>query len=169
MITQKELLEYLTYDQNTGEFFALRASINRPAGRRLGTLHSTGYDVIRIGEKLYKAHRLAWLYMTGSFPKHKIDHINRVKNDNRWCNLRDVTHSQNCENNPIKKSNRTGFVGVGYSKNMKKWRARIMYGYKEKHLGYFDTPEDAHNAYCIAAEKYHTLNPYAKPKFADIL
>lgn len=162
MITQQRLKEYLTYRPETGEFFALNPSINRPAGRKLGTLHSTGYIVIRIDDKLYKAHRLAWLYMTGTFPKMKIDHVNRIKSDNHWGNLRDVSHSQNCENNPIKKSNRSGFVGVGWSKSMKKWRARIMYGYKGKHLGYFDCPKEAHEAYCVAAAKYHTLNPYAK-------
>ena len=162
MITQTELLDYLSYDCLTGKFFAKKASINRPAGRELGTLHSTGYVVIRINDKLYKAHRLAWLYVTGKFPDLKIDHINRIKNDNRWENLREVSHTQNCENNPIKKSNTSGAVGVGWSKQMKKWRARITYGYKEKHLGYFGTLEEAREAYCLAAAKYHTLNPYAK-------
>lgn len=162
MITQTELLDYLSYDALTGEFFAKKASASRAVGRKLGTLHSTGYVVIRINDKLYKAHRLAWLYMTGKFPELRIDHINRIKNDNRWENLREVSHSQNCENNPIKKSNRSGMVGVGWAKHMGKWRARIMYGYKEKHLGYFDTREAAHEAYCLAAAKYHTLNPYAK-------
>jgi hypothetical protein len=162
MITQSYLKAYLVYRPETGEFFAKSDNGRFKAGRRLGTLHSIGYEVIRIEKKLYKSHRLAWLYMTGSFPKQSIDHINRVKNDNRWLNLREVSQSQNSENNPMKRSNSSGFVGVGYSKKLKKWRSRIMYGYKEVHLGYFDSPESAHDAYCVAAAKYHTLNPYAK-------
>lgn len=162
MITQKDLKQYLEYLPETGEFFANKKSINRPAGRKLGTVHSTGYVVIRIKDKLYKAHRLAWLYMTGEFPGNVIDHINRDKKDNRFVNLRDVTRSDNSENNPIKRSNSSGFVGVSWYAPTKKWRARIMYGYKGKHLGYFQTPQEAHEAYCVAAKKYHNFNPFAK-------
>lgn len=162
MVTFERLKEYLHYNPDTGEFIALQSSINRPAGRRLGTLHSTGYYVIRIDDRLYKAHRLAWLYMTGAMPQYTIDHINRLKSDNRWCNLRDVEHTHNSENGVMRKSNRSGFQGVGYAKHMKKWRARITYGYKEKHLGYFETEEAAYEAYCNAAAQYHTLNPHAK-------
>lgn len=162
MITQAQLTEYLSYNPETGDFFANYESFGRPVGRKLGTQHSTGYVVIRIKDKLYKAHRLAWLYMTGSFPSLVIDHVNRIKNDNRWENLREVSRSQNSENNPIKKSNSSGHPGVGWSRQMHKWRARITVGYKEKHLGYFDTVEEASKAYAKAASMFHTLNPYAK-------
>ena len=137
MITQKQLKEYLSYDRNNGEFIALQRSPKYPASRKLGTLHSTGYVVIKIQKKLYKAHRLAWLYETGKFPDGVIDHINRNKSDNRFCNLREIEITHNSENNPIKKSNSSGYPGISFKKEMKRWRARITFGYKEKHLGYF--------------------------------
>lgn len=161
MLTQQRIKEYLTYLPDTGEFFANHKSINRPAGRKLGTVHSTGYCVIRVDDKLYKAHRLAWLYMTGVFPEKIIDHINRIKSDNRWTNLKEFSQSQNSENNPLKKSNTSGFVGVSWNRKLKKWRARITFGYKEKHLGYFESKELAFAAYAQAAAKFHTNNSYS--------
>jgi excinuclease UvrABC ATPase subunit len=161
MIKQTDLKNYLSYDKDTGEFIALQGSLRHPVGRKLGTLHSTGYVVIRIQGKLYKAHRLAWLYETGKFPDGVIDHINRNKSDNRFSNLREIEITHNAENNPIKKSNSSGFPGVSFSKKMKCWRARITYNYKEKHLGYFESAEDAFKAYQFAATKYHMYNPNA--------
>ena len=143
MITQIELKNYLSYDKTTGDFIALQGDKRHIIGRKLGTLHSSGYIVIAINKKLYKAHRLAWLYEKGNFPKEMIDHINRDKSDNRLINLREVEQTHNSENNPLKKSNSSGYPGVSFSKKNMRWRARITYGYKEKHLGYFDTPQKA--------------------------
>jgi hypothetical protein len=161
MITQKELKDRLEYNKETGEFFAINGNSRWAKGRKVGTLHSTGYVFINIQGKVYKAHRLAWLYEKGKFPEGVIDHINRNKSDNRFCNLREIEITHNAENNPLKKSNTSGFPGVSFSKQMKRWRARITYGYKEKHLGYFQTAEDAYKAYQSAASKYHCYNPNA--------
>ena len=161
MITFDRLREYLTYCPETGNFFANQDSMNAKAGRQLGTKHSTGYFVIRIDDKLYKAHRLAWLYMTGKMPEKCIDHINRNGLDNRWENLREVCQSQNTQNSMFRKTNTSGFHGVSWYAKTQKWRARISHNSRTLHLGYFETKEQAYEAYCRGAAKYHDINPHA--------
>lgn len=85
----------------------------------------------------------------------QIDHINGNKLDNRRCNLREATHQQNNFNKPRLKRNTPGFKGVSYRKDIDKYRAYISVNYKQISLGCFDTPEEAHQAYCNAAKKYH--------------
>lgn len=159
MITQQQLKEHLSYDPKTGLFTRIKDSGRFKKGSELGTRHSTGYFVIRIGQKLYKAHRLAWMYVFGSFPALNIDHINRNGLDNRLVNLRLVTQKQNTENRSIAKNNTSGHPGISWSKKLGKWRARITINYKGKHLGYFQEKQDAINAYVIAAKQLHTHNP----------
>lgn len=160
MITQQQLKEHLSYDQNTGIFISEKTYGQPIKGKQLGTLHSTGYIVIRINDKLYKAHRLAWLYIYGEFPA-CLDHINRVRSDNRIANLRSICQKQNTQNSGLSKSNRSGLKGVGWCAKLSKWRAKIMFNRKTIHLGYFADKNDAHIAYCKAAKKYHSINPYA--------
>jgi hypothetical protein len=97
--------------------------------------------------KSYLAHRLAWLYVTGSWPVLEIDHKNRVRNDNRFGNLRPATHMQNCTNRALSAS---GVPGVSWYKPTGKWRVLIRVGKKKAHLGYYTKLEDAvvarHNA-----------------------
>lgn len=96
MITQKQLKDKLRYDKDTGKFFRVVAtSSNAKEGYVAGTIDSYGYVVIRVLNKRYKAHRLAYLYETGSFPPDSVDHIDMVKTNNRWDNLRLVTRSEN--------------------------------------------------------------------------
>ena len=100
-ITQSELKMWLTYYPDTGKFIwnvSGGPSFNRPTeGTEAGTI-TRGRRVIRILGRGHFASRLAWLYMTGESPTMDIDHINRDKSDDRWCNLRHVNHSQNCMN-----------------------------------------------------------------------
>jgi hypothetical protein len=162
MITQQQLKEYLSYDPDTGTFLRVKKAGKFKSGDVLGTRHSTGYIVIRINDKLYKAHRLAWLYMHGEFPVLKIDHINRDGCDNRLENLRLVTQKQNCENRSLGKNNKSGHPGVDWCKKLCKWRARITVNYKGLHLGYFANIEDAIDAYKEHAAQLHTHNCFAK-------
>ena len=158
MLTQEVLKNYLTYDPENGTF------IRNKDKKILGTKHSTGYVVIRISkpsDKLYKAHRLAWLYMHGSFPTNIIDHINRNGFDNRIENLREVTQKQNTENRLLNKNNTSGFKGVSWSNVANKWRARIWNNRKEIFLGLYDEKNDAVNAYKNASKKIHSCNPYS--------
>jgi hypothetical protein len=145
MLTQPELKNSLHYDSETGLFTQLlrtskRIKINNIAGGK----NKIGYILICIKYKRYLAHRLAWLYMTGVWPKHNIDHINGIRDDNRWCNLRDVTQSVNMQNqHRLLKNNTSGYAGVVWNKEKNKWGAQIMVNYKNIHLGYFDDKDEA--------------------------
>jgi len=144
MITQKRLKELLEYNKNTGEFH-WKASPNNctKINSKAGYLRSSGYIGIKIDYKMYQAHRLVWLYTYGKFPKGDVDHINRVRNDNRIENLRDVSRSLNSRNSSVSQLNTSGFSGVFWNKRANKWVSHITYGGKQRHLGYFKKIEDA--------------------------
>jgi hypothetical protein len=125
------------------------------AGRAAGVSREDGYRrVMVLGKNLF-SHRIAWAIMTGSWPREQIDHINGIKNDNRFINLREASCSQNAMNVPAQKNNTSGFKGVSWDKSCSKWRAEIMRE-KTKHvLGWFDRVEDASSAYQAAAKEMH--------------
>jgi hypothetical protein len=86
----------------------------------------------------------------------QVDHVNRDGLDNRRCNLRFATNSQNNRNRAVsKKRSSSGYKGVSWSRLNKNWRARITINGLETHLGAFATPEAAHAAYCVAAKELH--------------
>jgi HNH endonuclease/AP2 domain len=157
MLTQKRLKELLHYNPETGIFTWLMKpspQANRISADNIaGHINVEGYFVIGIDGKVYKAHRLAWFYMAGVWPN-QIDHINGIRNDNRWCNLRLVKKSQNALNRGENKNNTSGIKGVSWYKKYEKWVAQIGKNKKRINLGYFDTKEEAHAAYCEAAIKY---------------
>lgn len=104
---------------------------------------------------MYKAHRLAWLYITGQWPIDQIDHINGIRSDNRFCNLREIDLTGNShQRNKPPKNNKSGFIGV-YLTRSGKFRAQIGYLRTNIAIGVFDTPEQAHAAYLEAKKKYH--------------
>jgi len=125
-MNQQLLKEYLEYDPETGVFTWLKDSGARKVkGTLAGVVHN-GYLDIQIKCKKYKAHRLAFLFMEGEFPQDQVDHINHVKNDNRWSNLRHSNYSENAKNHPMQKNNTTGIVGVKWDKRKSLWRADIV-------------------------------------------
>jgi len=119
-----------------------------------------------VNGKLYRAHRLVWLYFYGEWPKADIDHINRVKDDNRLENLRDVSRSQNKQNQGASIRNKVGIKGVyPYRNNGKqtgKWAAAICHRGKGHFLGAYSTIEEAQAAYASAASVLHEFNPSAQ-------
>jgi hypothetical protein len=159
MITQTELKKILHYNPDTGIFTRIYSKNKRYIGKETGNLDSDGYVFIRVNGKQYKAHRLAFLYMNGEMPKYTVDHIDRVKNNNSWKNLRDVPMSVNKQNveKPLK-NNSTGYLGVSFYKPYGMYVAGIKVNGIRKTLGYFDSPLDAHNAYLEAKNIYHHLN-----------
>lgn len=164
MITCNELdidrlRRILKYDSRTGVFTWKINICNVKAGTVAGTLHHSGYRTITIGGKRRLAHRLAYAMHHGKWPKGCIDHINRVKDDNRISNLRDVSTSVNSHNSGIGALNTSGYRGVGYVKKTGKWRARIVLEGKEIHLGMFDTPEEAGKARKAFADTL-TVHPH---------
>jgi hypothetical protein len=122
-------------------------------GRVAGTIDSQGYTVISVGSRQCKAHRLAFVLMTGSEPKGQVDHINGNRSDNRWENLRDVPKLLNALNQKKHSTNSSGVTGVRFSTHLNKWMAYIGHQNKMHHLGVFDTLEDACEARWDAEEK----------------
>jgi hypothetical protein len=99
-LTQDILRSLLRYNPTTGEFTWLASQYRIKAGDVAGSKRTDGYIAIGVGGKLYKAHRLAFLYMEGEFPKDQVDHLNGIKIDNSWANLRKCTPIENM-NNPV--------------------------------------------------------------------
>ncbi len=98
-LTAEYLRSILHYDQETGIFtWKVRTARRVKAGDVAGCSDGDGYRLIKVQSRLYKAHRLAWLYIHGSWPKDQIDHINRIRTDNRIANLREVSNKQNLQN-----------------------------------------------------------------------
>lgn len=156
MITVERLRERLHYDLATGVFTWRPASGRRPAGGTIaGSLNKiSGYWYINADNRFYLAHRLAWLYVHGVWPKNQIDHIDGNRANNCFANLRDVTHRVNLQNQRrAKQTNKTGFLGVNH--HQKTFRANICLNGKTTHIGCFPTPELAHIAYVEAKRKYH--------------
>lgn len=152
MITQAILKSKLSYIPEAGIF----TKVLKVSGRvKIAGTKNNGYIAIAINKKVYSAHRLAWLYMTGEWPKYMIDHINGIRDDNRFCNLREATNSENQMNRGIPKNNTSGFKGVCWHKQNCKWVAQIKINGKLTHLGCFEKVEDAHQAYCKGAENHH--------------
>lgn len=119
----------------------------RFANAQAGTLDPYGYIVIRLLKVDYRAHRLAWLLMTGEPPVF-IDHINGNRSDNRFVNLRSVEHAENTKNAKRRADNTAGVTGVSYFAPKNTWRARINDNKRTITLGYFRTKKEA-----IAARK----------------
>lgn len=157
MITHEILKEMFFYNTETGVFTNLvRRSSRSPAGARADKKSRGGYLAIKFKGKTYLAHRMAWFYMTGKMPENLIDHINMVRNDNRFCNIREATHSENHQNIKTPPStNKSGFLGVSLHRQTNKWRSQIKLESKVKHLGLFNTKEDAHEAYLKAKRQIH--------------
>lgn len=148
MLTQERLKELLQYDENTGVFTWIKPTSNRvKIGSIAATTNSHGYLYARIDGIRYGAHRLAWLYMTGSMPKDVIDHIDGNPKNNVFSNLREATQQQNLYNLRKSVKNTSGYKGVHFHKGTSKWRVVVSVNNKPKHLGLYLTPEEANTVY----------------------
>lgn len=150
-ITQERLKELIHYDPCTGHF----KWIVKGRLPKIGYKTIKGYLQIRVDDILYMAHRLAWLYVHGIFPDKQIDHINRIKDDNRIINLRMVTNSENHQNMSIRKDNKSGHEGVTFCNKRKRWRAYITAQKKRYELGFFEKIEDAIQIRAAAKRRLH--------------
>jgi len=153
-LTPERLRELLDYKSETGEF---RWKITRSTGEVgavAGCLRKNSYRLIGIDQRVYLAHRLAWLYVTGQWPVADIDHIDGQRDNNAFHNLREATRTQNNANSRLPVTNKSGLKGASWDRWTQKWVARIQVAGKGLNLGRFDTAEAAHAAYVAAAEKY---------------
>lgn len=160
-LTAERLRDVLDYDSDTGVFrWKITGNRALSAGDRAGCIHPRGYVHIKIGHFSYAAHRLAWLYVHGTWPVRHLDHRNGVRSDNRLSNLRPCNGSgENNQNTGRYSSNRSGFPGVGWHKASGRWRARIDVQGRQHHLGTFESFEDAKQAYLAAKGMLHRFQP----------
>jgi len=163
MVTQERLRELFSYNPNTGNFIRLvgRSGPNARAGDIAGCDNGQGYVRIYVDGKAYKAHRLAWMYTHGEWPNH-IDHVNGIRSDNRIENLRSVVRSQNNMNKGLYKNSTSGLKGASFNERSGKWKSQIQVSGKKMGLGYFQTKEEAHQAYLEVSRKFH--GEYARGK-----
>jgi len=118
-----------------------------------------GYITIKINKKAYQAHRLVWLYTYGDWPIDQIDHINKVKNDNRLINLRQVNNSENQQNVGLRRDNTSGHKGVSWNKKLGKWHLQLQVNKKKIYLGLYDNIDEAVKIYKESEITYHTHRP----------
>lgn len=167
-LTQEQVKELFGYDAENGILIKkLRRgrTYNKPCGHNP---RSDGYGSVNIDGKMYKTHRVIWLIHYGSWPDGEIDHLDRNKMNNRIDNLRSVCSSENQHNIGLFKNNSTGYPGVSWYKPLEKYRAQIMVNNEQKHLGYFDTAEEAFLAYQIAKIEYHPSSPTAQEYLQEL-
>lgn len=152
---EKWLKEYLSYNPDTGIFTWIKPTSSRvKAGSIAGGDRGKGYLSVCINGNKYYLHRLAWFFMTGKWPEHQVDHINHIKTDNRWVNLREVTLLENQKNQAPHKNNESGVTGVQWHKAARKWCSVICVKGKNKHLGLFEDKFEAICARLSANNKY---------------
>lgn len=161
MLDHKDLLNKFYYDQETGLFYKYvldRESLTK-VRKLTGSKIANGYCGVYYNGKVYPAHRLAWFYVHGVMPKLEIDHINRVRDDNRLVNLRLATRKQNSQNREIRIKTNSGIQGV--KRNVSNvigvisYTARIIVDGQDIYLGVYSKAEHARAAYLEAKEKYH--------------
>lgn len=154
ILTQKRVREILSYDPDTGIFrWRVSTGPRCKVGDEAGVIGGPGYRYMSIDGRKVLAHRLVWLWVHGYWPSQQIDHINRIRTDNRLANLREATPLQNRWNASAKKDSTTGFKGI--FRKGKRWGARIMIDYRLVPLGIFDTPQEAAAAYEAASKMLH--------------
>lgn len=149
--------ELLSYSPDTGVFtWRCNRQGHAKAMTEAGSL-SHGYVMIKIDQRRYASHRLAWLWMTGKWPSQDLDHINGVRNDNRFVNLREATPIQNGQNQRKANSHNytSGLLGVSWCSQKLRWKASICVHKRQMHIGFYNDPHTAHGAYLNAKRKHH--------------
>jgi len=154
--TQERLRELLIYEKHTGLLRWRHKRKGVPEAGMIAGCVVDGYVKISIDGTQYKAHHIIWCYMTGKWPV-LIDHEDTDGENNRWLNLREATSEGNAQNAKSKKkaASPNPLKGAYFSKQKRRWHSRIMSNRKLTTLGFFDTPEEAHAAYCSAAKQLH--------------
>jgi len=189
-LTAEIARELLTYNPDTGKLFWKERSTkyfkNSKKGAKSWNARWAGKEALtaitrrksgqisrldgQILTKKYYAHRIAWLIYYGEWPKNQIDHINQDPIDNRIKNLRDVTNAENGKNQRLHSNNTSGYIGVSFYKHKryKKYRARIRINTILKHLGYYDTAEEAAAARAVANINYNFHPNHGNSKGKEI-
>lgn len=160
-VTAEQVRELFDYSPVTGllryrKDGAGRGGHNQVAGAVAGTTADDGYVVVHIKSKVFLAHRVIWLWMTGEWPQEQVDHENRLRNSNAWHNLREASNRQNHAN---RTDNKSGHVGVMWEKARGKWKAYARIDYTMHNIGRYDTVAEAVEARKLYLEKHDITNP----------
>lgn len=151
-LTQARVRELFDYKDGF-LYWRIKPSRDTVIGALCGCERNDGYRVITIEGRKYLAHRIIFFWHYGFLPR-SIDHIDRDPRNNRIENLRQATHSQNHCNRSKQKNNTSGYKGVSWISRDKKFQTKIKVGEKHIHLGYFNSAQEAHDAYIKAANKH---------------
>jgi len=148
-LTAQILRRLLDYQPDTGRMLD-------PWGAELGAAHRGRWVVGGLNGRRYYRYRLAWLWMTGEWPRWVIDHIDGDSLNDRWSNLRDVPQRLNMQNIVRPQAHNTsGYLGVTWNARARKWQAQLTVDQKHVHAGYADSPEAAHQMYLDAKRRLH--------------
>lgn len=155
---ERAITESFLYDSETGVVRWASYGVRRRPSGQAGYVRKDGYIDLHLTvggkNKRFKAHNVAWFLHYGSWPTRVLDHINRLKSDNRISNLRDVGAKTNSENIPLRRPASGGFVGTVQLKDGR-YKSLISSDGKEFYLGVFATPQEAHAAYLGAKRILH--------------
>jgi hypothetical protein len=160
-MTQDELMSMVRYED--GNLYWLNTGKGKKTGP-IGWIENNGYRRVEIKKVRYLVHHLVWLFFNGCFPSKDIDHKDNNRSNNRIENLREVTNAENLQNlrNPLP-ANTTGYLGVSrYPKDKNRFVARITLNGMLRHLGIYDTAEEAHQVYLNAKRQLHPFGEIAK-------
>lgn len=156
-LTHERANELLSYDPETGVITRKVSLVySTPVGSIAGSVNKyKGYVAVFVDGTRYQAHRVAWLMMSGRWPRGHIDHVDGNRANNRWSNLREASVAENNQNMRAASNNTSGLRGVSWMSKAKKWRAQICLDKKITYLGLFDDKAEAHEAYLSAKRKIH--------------
>ena len=158
VIDQETVKKLFHYDAESGMLiWRFGNGRNVKPWQEVKAKNGNGYYTAKIHGKSYLAHRLAWLYVHGSFPNKYIDHKNRIRNDNRLCNLRDVNTTDNAQNISLPSHNKSGYIGVSWIKSHNCWTVYVKVNKKNKWLGYYKNLDDAVAARKAGEKQYYNL------------
>lgn len=160
IISPQEVRDIFDLDRDTGVLYWRRKLADKVViGSQAGALNGMGYRQVRVFGRIYLSHRLVWAHVTGEWPTCGLDHINRVRSDNRPANLRPASQCANMQNTGTPSDNTSGHKGVRWHAKAKKWAAEIQADRKRHYLGLFPDLEDAVAARRNAELQYHTHRP----------
>ena len=160
MITYEVAKALFDYNPSTGSLtWKFSSGKNVKKGKEVGTndttpKSNTKYRKTSIFGDRYKVHRIIWLMQTGDWPKGEVDHIDGDGLNNKWSNLRDVTHSQNLMNAAVRSDSTSGYKGVSYDRSRDRWYAYINLDGKRKMLGRYKTKQEAVDARLKAEQQF---------------
>jgi hypothetical protein len=142
--TANRVRDLFDYNPQTGALIRKRTvSNNAKSGDIVGWRNSDGYLNVRVDNVSYKVHQIVWLHVTGTWPSGVIDHINRDKKDNRFCNLRDTTVQTNNINKGPRKDSKTGIPNVTWRDRDKRFYVACRRNGKQNYGGSFTSLEGA--------------------------